>query len=219
MITETVNKIDLKTTRRRILATAPPTDILHRATLINSTLTPLYNHVFMALPVTEKDLRPLYKEINSFLWTRTENEVTIQKRRLVAAKRLSASFYKGGLQIPHPWETVEGLRLNLIQKYFRKINNNQPTIYSRIIEQILSRSGRPDLSEHIYRMGPQEWMRTSAKISKVSPMLGEAFTSVANFLKKLEDSQEDCITLLYGDTPKFTNYFRFTLLILPLSKP
>jgi hypothetical protein len=108
-ITETVSKIDLKSTRRRILATAPPTDILHRATLINSALTPLYNHVFMALPVTEKDLQPLYKEIKSFLWTRTENEATIQKRRLVAAKRLSASFDKGGLQIPHLWETAEGL--------------------------------------------------------------------------------------------------------------
>jgi hypothetical protein len=34
-ITETISKLDLKTTRRRILATAPPTDILHRATLIN----------------------------------------------------------------------------------------------------------------------------------------------------------------------------------------
>jgi hypothetical protein len=55
-ISETLNKIDLKTTKRRILATAPPTDILHRATLINSALTPLYNHVLMALPATEKDL-------------------------------------------------------------------------------------------------------------------------------------------------------------------
>jgi hypothetical protein len=79
-IKETINKIDLKATKRRILATAPLTDILHRATLIDSALTPLYNHVLMALPVTEEDLQPLYKEIKSFLWTRTENETTIQKR-------------------------------------------------------------------------------------------------------------------------------------------
>jgi hypothetical protein len=190
-ITETISKIDLKTTRRRILATAPPTDILHRATLINSALTPLYNHVLMALPATEADLQPLYKEIKSFLWTRTENNVTVQKRRLVVAKRLSASFDKGGLQILHPSETAEGLRLNLIQKYFRKINNNQQSTYSLIIEQILSGSGRPDLTEHINRMGPQEWMRTSTKIANISPMLSEAFKSMANFLKKIEDSHED----------------------------
>jgi hypothetical protein len=100
-ISETLSKIDLKATKRRILVTAPPTDILHRATLINSALTPLYNHVLMALPATEKDLQPLCKEIKPFLWTRTENDTTIQKRRLVAAKPLSASFDKGGLQIPH----------------------------------------------------------------------------------------------------------------------
>ncbi len=70
----------------------------------------------MALPATEKDLQPLYKEIKSFLWTRTENDATVQKRQLVEAKRLSARFDKGGLQIPHPDETAEGLQLNLMQK-------------------------------------------------------------------------------------------------------
>jgi hypothetical protein len=59
----TLNKIDLKAAKRRILATGPPTDILHKATLINSALTPLYDHVLMALPAAEKDLQPLYKEI------------------------------------------------------------------------------------------------------------------------------------------------------------
>jgi hypothetical protein len=145
----------------------------------------------MALPATEEDLHPLHKEIKSFLWTRTENDVTVQKRRLVVAKRLSASFDKGGLQIPHPNETAEGLRLNLIQKYFRKINNNQHTTYSHIIEQILSRSEKPGLAEHINKMGPQEWMRTSVKIANASPMLSEAFKLMANFLKKIEDSHED----------------------------
>jgi hypothetical protein len=115
----------------------------------------------MALLATEKDLQPLYKEIKSFLWTRTENEAAIQKRHLVAAKRLSASFDKVGLQIPHPEDIADGLRLNLIQKYFRKLVNNQPTTYFHIIEQILSRSGRPGLIEHINKMGPQEWIKTS----------------------------------------------------------
>jgi hypothetical protein len=34
-------------------------------------------------------------------------------------------------------------------------------------------------------------MKTSTKISNVNPMLGEAFKSMANFLKRTEDSQED----------------------------
>jgi hypothetical protein len=158
---------------------------------VGGAVLPLYNHVLMALLGTETDLQPLYKEIKSFLWTRTENDTTIQKRRLVAAECLSASFDKGGLQIPHPEETAEGLRLNLLQKYFRKISSNQPTMFSHIIMQILQGAGRPDLTEHINHMCLHEWHKTSLKIMNTNPMLGEAFQSMANFLKKLEDSQED----------------------------
>jgi hypothetical protein len=64
-------------------------------------------------------------------------------------------------------------------------------MFSRIIVQILHRSGRPDLTEHINHMGPQEWYKISSKIMNTNPMLGEAFRSMANLLKKLEDNQED----------------------------
>jgi hypothetical protein len=184
-LNETLNKIDLKAAKQRILVTAPPTDIIHRATLINSALIPLYNHILMALPATETDPQPLYKEIKSFLWTRTENDMTIQKRRLVAEKRLSASFDKGGLQIPHPEETAEGLRLNLLQKYYRKISNNQPTMFSRIITQILQGSGRPALTEHINHMGPQEWYKTSQKIMNTNPMLGAGISINGELLEEI----------------------------------
>ncbi len=40
-----------KLIQRRILATAPPTDVLHRATLINTALVTICNHAFMVLPV------------------------------------------------------------------------------------------------------------------------------------------------------------------------
>jgi hypothetical protein len=63
MVRETMQKIDMKAVKRRILATTPPTDILHRATLINAAMVPMYNHVFMALPVPEEDLNTLHKEI------------------------------------------------------------------------------------------------------------------------------------------------------------
>jgi hypothetical protein len=68
-VRETMQKVDLKAVKRRILATTPPTDNLHRATLINSAMVPLYNHVLMTLPDTETELNPLHEEILSFLWT------------------------------------------------------------------------------------------------------------------------------------------------------
>jgi hypothetical protein len=57
----------------------------------------MYNQVLIALPATEMDLDLLHREVLGFLWTRTSDAVTIQKRRLVAAKRPYASFDKGGL--------------------------------------------------------------------------------------------------------------------------
>ena len=39
----TIEHINPKAIRRRILATTPPTDLLHRATLINRALIPIYN--------------------------------------------------------------------------------------------------------------------------------------------------------------------------------
>ncbi len=154
-VENTLNKIDLKAAKRRIMATAPPTDMLHRATLINRALTPIYNHVFMALPVQDKDVDPLYKEIQLFLWSKTVNQETVQKRRLVSRKRLSASFDKGGLEIQHPNEVAAGLRINLVQKLYKR-NVTARTTLNDIIDQMLIIRGRPSVQEHIHKLGPTE---------------------------------------------------------------
>ncbi len=50
----TMRNTEPKRIKRRILGTTPPTDILHRALLINTALIPIYNHIFMALPVQKE---------------------------------------------------------------------------------------------------------------------------------------------------------------------
>ncbi len=77
---ESMQKIDMKTVKHCILAMTSPTNVLHWAALINSAMTPLYNHVLMTLPATGDDLQPIHKEILSFLWIETVNAETIQKR-------------------------------------------------------------------------------------------------------------------------------------------
>jgi hypothetical protein len=91
----------------------------------------------MSLPVAATELDSLHKEILSFLWTRSNNQETVQKRRLVATKRIPASFDKGGLQIQHPAETAEGLRLNLIQKCFKRIIAENGSKFTDIIQEML----------------------------------------------------------------------------------
>jgi hypothetical protein len=58
--------IDPKAIERRILAT---TDMLHHALLVNLAFTPIYIHVFMALPVTSNHIDELQKAVLKLLWT------------------------------------------------------------------------------------------------------------------------------------------------------
>jgi hypothetical protein len=71
----------------------------------------------MALPNTEEDLVPLHKEILTFLSTRTIESEIVQKRQLVASKRLSVSLDKGELQIQY-LKAVLCIRIRMDPKLF-----------------------------------------------------------------------------------------------------
>jgi hypothetical protein len=122
----TMANIEPKLVKRRILAITPSTDVFHRATLVTTALIPVYNHVFMALPVELKHTEPLFSEILRFLWTKQVDGPTKQKRSLVAKKRISAGLEMGGLNIQHPDEINQGFQLNLLQKSTSKAEHTQP---------------------------------------------------------------------------------------------
>jgi hypothetical protein len=63
----TMRNTEPKRLKRRILGTTPPTDLLHRALLINTALIPSYNHIFMALPVHQETMKKLHQEVLDFL--------------------------------------------------------------------------------------------------------------------------------------------------------
>jgi hypothetical protein len=88
--------IDPKAIERRILATTPPTDMLHRGLQVNLAFIPIYNHVFMALPITNNHIDELQKLVLKLLWTRQLDGQTKQKQRLLAKKRLGAGLEMGG---------------------------------------------------------------------------------------------------------------------------
>ena len=52
---------------------------------------------------------------------------TVQKRQLVAKNRIAANLEMGGLQIPHPQQTIQGLQQNFIQKLFKKTLSQEET--------------------------------------------------------------------------------------------
>jgi hypothetical protein len=187
----TMEAIDPKAIKRRILATTPPTDVLHRATLINVALIPIYNHVLMALPVGKCHTDALQKEILKFLWTRQQEGRVKQKRRLVAKTRIGASLEMGGLGIQPIENTVQGFQQNRIQKIYKK--DGQPetdSLLPRILNGLLRRVNRPPLQEHVERLGPQQWLITASRLQNKNAMFAETFRAIAALQVLYETDRE-----------------------------
>ena len=185
--------IQPKRVQRRIKATTPPTDLLHRAVLINSALIPIYNHVFMALPLGGGQADVLHKEILKFLWTKQKDGVTKNKRKLVAKNRIPASHDKGGLQIPHPRNTCEGLHINLLQKIYQKSrepHRGPHTLLPRILEDTLQLARRPTLQFHVETYGPEQWMHTADRLKQHNMLFADLFQSMAKLLKLHEEERD-----------------------------
>ncbi len=150
-----MRQIDPKALKRRIFVTTPPTDLLHRALLLSTAYSPMYNHVFMALPTLKNQGDALQKEALSFLWTRQVDGNTVGKRRLVAKNRIAASHSMGGLQVQHPAEHAGSLQLNLIQKIYQDTRNNQrKSTLPSLLSELLRRVNRPTLEDHVQQLGP-----------------------------------------------------------------
>jgi hypothetical protein len=131
-------------------------------------------------------MKDLQKEVTDFLWTRQEEGAKIQKRRLIAKNRISASFEKGGLQVPHPADTADGLHLNLLQRIYNKIRT--PARYPNsqlpnILQETLQDAGCPSLQYHLENLGPEKWDRTAAKIKNKNLLFSQAFQSMAKLLR------------------------------------
>ena len=189
-ISTTMNNIDNKAAQRRILATTPPTDILHRATLLNIAYMPLYNHVFMALPIPNEEADKIQQDIQKFMWTRTKDGVQLQKRRMVSKKRLNASHHMGGLNIPLVQDTIQGLHTNLLQKILKNGLKDEGNILFLLLQDLLLRTNRPNLTEHVLRIGPTGWEKTATKLAPYNSMMAQAFSAVAKLLISLENSKQ-----------------------------
>jgi hypothetical protein len=179
-----------KLVKRRILSTTPLTDVLHRATLVTTALVPVYNHVFMALPIEPRHTEPLFSEILRFLWTKQVDGHTKQKRRLVAKKRISAGLEMGGLGIQHPDEIIQGFQLNLLQKTDKQGRAHPAGNLPSSLSGLLDRANRPSLAEQILCLRPKQWKITGQKLMPWNRLLGLAFQSAAALLASYETTRD-----------------------------
>ena len=113
----------------------------------------------MSLLLRKHQLEELDKEVRSFFWTKQRDGHTLQKRGLVAKNRIPAAYSIGGLQVSLLETTAKSFRLNLLQKLFQKTihpNHFLPTVLPSILRQLLHVTGRPDLEQHVHRMGRRQ---------------------------------------------------------------
>jgi hypothetical protein len=106
----------------------------------------------------------LDNQILRLLWTKRANGVIKQGRRLVAKKRINASYKMGGLQMDFTRDTAMGLLTNFIQKIFnlRGIEGEKPFVYELFAEYIRGLD-TPNLEELINMGGPRIWRKISKK--------------------------------------------------------
>jgi hypothetical protein len=108
MMRETFQDIDLKSQKKRIVATIPPTDTLHRATLINPVLVPLHNHVLMALQHKIKTFVQAFSQQiyhNKYVWPRTNlamlanQDTKLSRRYRLNVQGTFGRIYRSGSSI------------------------------------------------------------------------------------------------------------------------
>jgi hypothetical protein len=131
---------------------------------------------------------------------------TIQKRRLVAKDRIPASFNRGGLQVPHPADTAEGLHLNLLQKIQNKIwlpHRYPPSQLPTILEEALRDAKCPKFMEHLEKYGPDRWDRTAEKIKDRNLLFSQSFQTMAKLLRIHEKDSKTWHTAAIDGHSKF----------------
>jgi hypothetical protein len=186
-IAATMAAIDPKAIERRIFATTPPTNMLHRALLVNLAFIPIYNHVFMALPIATNHTHEVQKEIFKLLWTSQLDGQTRQKRRLVAKKRLGAGLEIGGLCIQPLENIVQGFQQNLLQRIYQGGNQSATgSLLPCVLNRLLLRVNRLSIEDHVERMGPQQWNLTAVRLEQKNKMFAQAFRAVAALLSLYE---------------------------------
>jgi hypothetical protein len=164
-------------------------DLFHRRQLIRQTIMPSFNHVFMAFGHCEDTERVLDGMMVNLLWTRSSDGQVKQGRKLVARKRLDASFNMGGLNMDSTGQMVDGLLLNMLGRMRDqcRLPENRRIFYFHIFESMLMRLGAPSILELFRLGGLRAWERLRDRVRVRHPYASQMFGSMAKVLKLNED--------------------------------
>jgi hypothetical protein len=114
-------------------------DLFHKRQLIKSVVVPSYNHVFASFGPWEEACKKLDSEIMKLFWNRKVNGDIKKGRRLVAKKRIQASYEMGGLKMDLSTDTATGVMLNGLQRIRQQglLEVGQRNFMSQLLEDSL----------------------------------------------------------------------------------
>jgi hypothetical protein len=167
-------------------------DLFHRRQLIRQTIMPSFNHVFMVFGHCEEMERTLDGMMVDLLWTRSSGGQIRQGRRIVAKKRLDASFNMGGLNIDFTGQIVDGLLLNMLARLRdqSRRQEDQRIFYFHIFESILARLGAPNILELFRLGGLRAWERLRDRVRVSHPYSSQMFGSMARIMELNENEAQ-----------------------------
>jgi hypothetical protein len=136
-------------------------DLFHRRQLIKSVVIPSYNHVFVSVGPCWVACKKLDLEIIKLFWTHKANWEIKKGWRLVAKKRVQASYEMGGLKMNLSTDMANGLMLNGLQRIRQGglLDVGQRTFMYQLLEERLREINIINLEELFKIGGPKIWIK------------------------------------------------------------
>ena len=166
-------------------------DLFHKRQLIKTVVVPSYNHIYMSLGYCAESGQRLDNQILKLLWTKKINGQIKQGRRIVAKKRINASYEMGGLKIDFSRETAMGLLANMIQKQQNNRGEEENQSFINVLfKEYLREIDAPRLEELTNMSGPKIWKKYSKKLENKSPFFSQVLLAMAEMLELNEKDKD-----------------------------
>jgi len=162
-------------------------DLMHKRQLINMAILPAFNHIFMAFGFDERWGGIIDKKVLNLLWTQKSGGERRQKRRLIAKKRINASFEMGGLKMNFTKQIADGLLLNTLKRVKVQLTGpeDKQLLISKIFERIVLDKMAISIIDMFKIAGPVTWQTLAARTGRVS-MISQSFEAMASFIGSTE---------------------------------
>jgi hypothetical protein len=122
------------------------------------------------------------------LWKKKDGEGGFkQGRRLVAKKKLEASYEMGGIELINIGILAKGLLLNFMERY---LEGKVGGIMQERLELFLRMNGCEQLDRMLRIYGPRIWEHFAVRIRTYSEYWGEVFGAVSEIMRLNEENYE-----------------------------